>query len=181
MFGAYRKGNGLPREASGGGAVRRARTWDAPPGTRDQRMQGPAAELGVCWERGHGRQCSRRPWGGGWSWRSGGGGAEKGPRALGALGARAAVGSVRTVGRRVPASPSRAGRAKKQTCVWPVLGICSVCLRGRTEDRGFPGRRCLGGRGCGQHCARSLTSQSPVPEAGRGVSPLGSRPASPTF
>lgn len=110
-----------------------------------------------------------------------GGGAEKGPRALGALGARAAVGSVRTVGRRVPASPSRARRAKKQTCVWPVLGICSVCLRGRTEDRGFPGRRCLGGRGCGQHCARSLTSQSPVPEAARGVSPLGSRPASPTF
>lgn len=77
MFGAHRKGNGLPREASGGGAVQRARTWDAPPGTRDQRMQGPAAELGVCWERGHGRQCSRRPWGGGWSWRSGGGVAQR--------------------------------------------------------------------------------------------------------
>lgn len=180
MFGAHRKGNGLPREASGGGAVRRARTWDAPPGTRDQRMQGRPPSSACA---GRGDMADSVPSARGEEAGAGGvgGGAEKGPRALGALGAWAAVGSVRTVGRRVPASPTRAGRAKKQTCVWPVLGIRSVRLRGRTEDRGFPARGCLGGRGCGQHCARSLTSQSPVPEAGRGVSPLGSRPASPTF
>lgn len=49
-------------------------------------MQGPAAELGVCWERGHGRQCSRRPWGGGWSWRSGGGWRRERPQSPGSPG-----------------------------------------------------------------------------------------------